>query len=234
MYCIMYVCDVKCCQTASDSMFRKIAVIVNYCISLSLSYVASHLGLESYDRDLRYRCGLLNMAISQHRIGATISLRRDNMTWSYIHHLAAPVHSPVISDKITGHVNTRFACQVNALHAGVGYRVGQGRAARREGKEVEAVTASSLGSTDWYTGCRKRMRAGGRQTQQQLWQMTASRPCRRGYRHIWPATVVARICCHIPCTVTSWSLHHFNHFSHQRTVGMAVQHCSDCTAGIII
>jgi len=40
-----------------------------------------------------------------------------------MHHLA----TPVISDKITGHVNTSFTCQVNALQAGVKYRVGHGR-----------------------------------------------------------------------------------------------------------
>jgi len=39
----------------------------------------------------------------------------------------------------------RFACQVNALQAGVEYRVVQGRGAHREGVEVESVTARSLG-----------------------------------------------------------------------------------------
>jgi len=69
------------------------------------------------------------------------------ISYRYIHHLAAPVHGPDISHKITGHVNKRFACQVNALQAGVEYRVEQGREAHRKGVEVEAVTARSLGST---------------------------------------------------------------------------------------
>jgi len=58
-----------------------------------------------------------------------------------------------------------------------------------------------------------------------------SRPCWHGYMRT--AAVVACVCCHVPCTVTSWSLHHFNP-GRQHTVRTAVQLRGDCTAGIII
>jgi len=39
----------------------------------------------------------------------------------------------------------------------------------------------------------------------------------------WPAAVVACVRCHVPCTVTTCSLHHVNP-GHQRTVGTPVWH----------
>jgi len=64
-------------SAAYDTIDHKI--LINR-LSNSFGISGSVLGPESYDRDLQYRRGLLITTISQHRIGMTISLRRDIVT----------------------------------------------------------------------------------------------------------------------------------------------------------
>ena len=183
------------------------------------------LGPESYDRDLRYRRGLLSTTISAaqnwHDDIVAPRYRDLKLHTSSCHSSSEPRHE--IDNQ--GCVQSRqHALRLTSQYArpGVGYMVGRAVGCVGKGWAVPCPPPPR------WSPLSQRVAGGGIALQYSRWteeawelcRATASRPWLKAYLQStpvweksalsWPAAVVTCVHCHVPSTVASCSPHHVN------------------------